>query len=353
MTVREPVLPLTWPWQYQDWSFGAYRRPMSELGDFLQARRAARTPEEAGFAANGRRRTAGLRREELAVLSGVSVDYLVRLEQGRQREPSAEVLVALARALGLSADARGHLFALASRRDPAAAAPLTSAVTPALRRLVTASSPAPAWVLDRRCDIVLWNEAAEALFGDLGTPGAGERNYLSLVFGSDGPHWVEPSLVRRDAVAHFRLATTGLRQRPEVQSLVTELSAMSAEFAGLWAAHDVTAACSRRRDVQHDQAGQLAFDVAALRAADGALLLVVLEPRTDETLLTWQAHLDSLPVPSRELGRSAEESAAQAAFGGEQADQAQAGQNGSMAQQVQAQLGQHDAADQRYPVVER
>ncbi len=254
---------------------------MNELGAFLRARRAARLPEAAGLPGGGRRRAPGLRREELAALAGVSVDYLVRLERGVQRDPSPEVLGALATALGLAVDARRHLFELAGRAEPRAVDPTARAVPAPLRRLLAAAHPAPAWVLNRRGDLVARNDAADALFGGL----PAEANHVALTL-ARRDLWGDPALVVQDAVAHLRAATVGARDHPAVVALVRELSA-DAEFARLWAAREVRAACSPLRRVRHPQAGDLDFDVQLLDADD--LRLVVLEPRD---AARWLAHLD-------------------------------------------------------------
>lgn len=269
---------------------------MTELGAFLKARRAGRRPEVAGLPGGGRRRTPGLRREELAALAGVSVDYLVRLEQGRQHEPSAEVLRALATGLGLTGETRRHLFALAGRTDPQPVEPAERAVAAPLLRLLTAAHPAPAWVLNRRADLVAWNGAAEALLGDLN----GEPNYLRLVFGDRGALWADRALVAQDAVAHLRAVTTDIREHPAVGELVRELSAAAPEFARLWARRDVRSACSPARDVRHPEAGDLGFDVQLLDTDGGNLQLVVLEPRT-ESRVRWTAHVERATPSDRRL----------------------------------------------------
>lgn len=260
---------------------------MTELGAFLQARRAARTPAAAGLPGGGRRRAPGLRREELAALAGVSVDYLVRLEQGRQREPSPEVLRALARALGLTAEARRHLFALAGRTDPQPVDPAVHDVPPGVRRLLVAAHPAPAWVLNRRRDLVAWNPPAEALLGPL-TPGT---THLHLALGDRAALWADPGLVLQDAVAGLRAATAEVPGHPAVTALVDELRAAHPAFARIWARRDVQAACTPTRDVRHPVAGDLGFDVALLDVSGGDLQLVVLEPRAGSRE-RWAAHLD-------------------------------------------------------------
>lgn len=259
---------------------------MSELGAFLRAHRAARTPVAAGLPGGGRRRAPGLRREELAALAGMSVDYLVRLEQGRQREPSPEVLGALARALGLGGEPRRHLFALAGRTDPQPVDPVVRDVPAPVRRLLVAAHPAPAWVVNRRRDLVAWNRPAEALLGGL-APGV---NHLHLVFGERAALWADPALVAQDAVAGLRAATAEARDHPAVVALVRELAAAHPAFARLWGRRDVRAACSPVRDVRHPEAGDLGFDVQLLDTNGGDLQLVVLEPR-EGTRERWAAHL--------------------------------------------------------------
>lgn len=262
-------------------------RTTTELGAFLRARRADRAPADAGLPGGGRRRAPGLRREELAALAGVSVDYLVRLEQGRQHEPSAEVLRALADALGLVGDARRHLFALAGRIDRQPVDPAVREVPPSLRRLVVAAHPAPAWVVNRRRDIVAWNPAAEALLGEI----APVAHHLHLVFGDRAALWADPALVAQDTVASMRAATAEVRDHPAVAGLVREMATAYPAFARLWARQDVRTACSPARTVRHPQAGELCFDVALLDAGGGDLQLVVFEPQ-DRSRERWAAYVD-------------------------------------------------------------
>jgi transcriptional regulator with XRE-family HTH domain len=136
----------------------------SELGPFLTARRAALSPDEAGIQWSGVRRVPGLRREEVALRAGLSVDYYARLEQGRERHPSASVLEALSRALRLESDAREHLFRLAGAAPQEAARPSVDRVEPALLALMDAWPGTPAFVVNRRLDILAANALASALY---------------------------------------------------------------------------------------------------------------------------------------------------------------------------------------------
>ncbi len=136
----------------------------SELGEFLRARRAQRSPRDAGLPYAGKRRVAGLRREEVAVLAGVNVDYYTRLEQGRESHPSAQVLDALCRALDLDPDAREHLHRLAGTTPDGGPAPVPRTVSPELRQLMDGYTTTPAFVLDRNLDVLASNALADALF---------------------------------------------------------------------------------------------------------------------------------------------------------------------------------------------
>ncbi|UUY05365.1 helix-turn-helix transcriptional regulator [Svornostia abyssi] len=263
------------------------------LGQFLQARRAERTPAAAGLPAWGRRRTPGLRREELAALAGVSIDYLTRLEQGRHAQPSPDVLSALASALGLTDAARAHLFLLAGRPDPGPVVLARDDVPGPVRRLVERADPFPAWVLNRRRDLLVWNEGATALLGDLAAMDAEQRNQLRLVFTTPAARalWADWPLVAQDTVAQLRAVTGPAGADPEVAALVADLSAASPEFAELWARHDVAPACSPLRAAHHPEAGELRFDLGLFDAAGGDLQVVVAEPHDDATQSRWTAFM--------------------------------------------------------------
>lgn len=269
----------------------------AELGAYLQSRRAVRRPRDAGLPDHGRRRTPGLRREELAALAGVSIDYLTRLEQGRHREPSPSVLAALAGALDLDPAGRRHLFGLAGRPDPGPVSTVTTEVPQALRRLVDRALPSAAWVVNRRRDILVWNRAADALWGDLSALPADERNQLRLTFCSPRARstWTEWEVVARDAVAQLRDIVARAADDPHVTSLVARLSGDSPEFAALWTRRDVARACSPRREVTHPVAGELTFQVELLDAAGGDLQLVLLEPADENSSTRWSAHLAATP----------------------------------------------------------
>ncbi|GAA0295345.1 helix-turn-helix domain-containing protein [Kineococcus aurantiacus] len=210
---------------------------MSEnlLGEFLRARRELVRPAEVGLPDGPRRRVPGLRREEVAMLAGVSAEYYVRLERGRDRHPSPPVLDALARVLGLDAESRDYLASLAGNALPARGAG-PEVCSPTIAAFVE-RAPAPAFVLGRFTDVLAANEAAHRLHGRM--PG----NVLRHLFLDPGsralyPDWAE---LAAEAVGSTRGAAVRYLDDPRLTRLVGELSLKSAEFARLWAQHGVRA----------------------------------------------------------------------------------------------------------------
>jgi transcriptional regulator with XRE-family HTH domain len=229
------------------------------LGEFLQARRARVTPEQAGIVAHGRRRVGGLRRDELAGLAGVSVHYLTRLEQGVDRHPSPQVLAALATALRLDADATAHLHALAAPGPARADIP---EARPELGQLLDAWAGTPAYVRDRFFDVLAANKAALRL-APLYAPG---RNLIRDMFLEPAvrllfPHWRE---VAAQSVAALR-ATADPRE-PRTAALVDELRA-DADFAAWWARHDIRPTRDEVKVFDHPEVGRIVLRRQSLLVA--------------------------------------------------------------------------------------
>lgn len=223
----------------------------SELGAYLSARRAQLKPAEVNLPSTGHRRVPGLRREEVAQLVGVSVDYYIRLEQGRERTPSAQVVDALAAALRLGEDGRQHLFRLAGLGPRARPAVVTDRVDPSLLELVAAWPDNPAIVYNRAYDVLASNPIADALFHDW----AHSRNLLHVVFTDPDARtfyrdWDD---VARNSVAGFRLNYGTAPYDPRIRQVLTGLLADSPEFTRLWTSHDARGkALDRKRFVHHD-----------------------------------------------------------------------------------------------------
>lgn len=253
---------------------------MTALGEFLQARRALVTPGEAGLSTYGRRRVQGLRRDELARLAGVSVQYLTRLEQGVDRHPSAQVLEALAAALRLDPDATDHLRALAASDANKSGADKSGADKRGadesgaeLQQLLDAWGGVPAYVRDRRFDVVLANKAAMAL-GPLYQPG---RNLVRDMFLEPGvrrlfPDWAE---VAEQSVAALR-ASADLGD-PAVAGLVAELRA-DEDFRRWWSRHDVRPTRDEVKRFEHPDVGPLTLRRQSLTVGGDGWVVIAYQP---------------------------------------------------------------------------
>ncbi|GAA0548737.1 helix-turn-helix transcriptional regulator [Saccharopolyspora spinosporotrichia] len=244
------------------------------LGEFLRARRAQRSPEDAAVLHSGRRKVAGLRREEVAVLAGVNADYYTRLEQGRESSPSPQVLDALSRALDLGPDAREHLYRLAGTAPATAPAPVPQTASPELRQLMDGYSSTPAFVLNRILDVLATNALADALFA----PFHRADNLARMTF-------LDPSGRHFHARWHWTAQATAANLRrgfgvdpndPGLLRLVAELSDGSEEFRALWNSHEVRGKTHEPKHLVHPDVGPLtltyqAFDV---RSAPGQQLVI-------------------------------------------------------------------------------
>lgn len=252
----------------------------TDLGDFLQSRRARIQPADAGLREYGRRRVPGLRREEVAQLAGVSVDYYIRLEQGRGPNVSDAVLDAVARALRLTDPERVHLYALAR---PATAGQPSGAdtdhdrtVRPGMRVLLD-SVTAPAFVLGRRMTVLAWNDMADKVSGFSSLPEA-ERNQARYLFLEPAaptfyPDW---EIVANETVAFLR-RDAGLHPGdPELIALVDELSRRSAQFLRMWSAHPVREKTFGIKRINHPIAGllELGYETLTLPADLDQLLVI-------------------------------------------------------------------------------
>jgi transcriptional regulator with XRE-family HTH domain len=237
----------------------------SSLADFLRARRAAADPRRSGLPVDdGRlRRVPGLRREELAALAHVSIDYIVRLEQGRARRVSRPVLDAIADALQLAADERDYLYAVADVAPAAARRPSRPDVAPELRQLLDTMHDVPALVLHRGMDVLAWNRGASALLTDFGARPPRERNlirltFLDLQFRALYADWPR---VARECVAVLRMEAGRHPGDPELTALVGELSMGDPDFRTWWAGHQVRGPRHLRKEYRHPVAGELTLDV--------------------------------------------------------------------------------------------
>jgi transcriptional regulator with XRE-family HTH domain len=241
-----------------------------ELGDFLRTRRAGVDPVAVGLPAGARRRAPGLRREEVALLAGVSVTWYTWLEQGRDVNPSRSVLDALARALLLDDAEHAHLLVLAAD-DPLPDRAEDGPPPDALVRAVTALDPSPAYLLGPRWEYLAWNDAQERLYPAAASalPEA-DRNLLVIVLVDPAARAliVDWEVEARHLVVEFRAAVAGRRDDPALDALVDRLRADSRQFDRWWTDHDVAGFRSRLRRYRHPSAGLLTFEYQAFTPAE-------------------------------------------------------------------------------------
>jgi transcriptional regulator with XRE-family HTH domain len=261
-----------------------------ELGPFIRSRREALSPADVGLVVGPRRRTPGLRRAELATLAGISVDYLIRLEQGRDRRPSGQVLGALADALRLDADDRGHLRTIAAisfgpELCPAAAGEPSRQVRPTVHALLARLEPAPAFVVNRMSDLLAWTDAYDRLARPIGLLDAEVPNLARFTFCDPRARTAYPDweAIADEQVGNLRAGD--LRPGGGIDELVSRLSAEGGPaFSDRWSARLVVRKRTGVKRLRHPEAGELrvAYETLQLPDADDQRLVVYL-PADDAT----------------------------------------------------------------------
>jgi transcriptional regulator with XRE-family HTH domain len=252
-----------------------------ELAEFLRTRRARVAPADVGLPEGGRRRTPGLRREEVAVLAGLSPTWYTYLEQGRDIHPSAQVLDSLARVLGLTEDERRHLHRLAhghaGRPRPLADEATAEEV---VRQLVAtaADSPYPVYATNHYGDLIAWNRAATSYYTDFERLPEGQRNNMIrwlLEAPEARERLIDWSQDARDVVARWRAVTATLDGGPRLEAMVAELRGRSPEFGRWWDSHDVREHRSRLRRFRHPELGEQVMRLIVVRAPEFEPWIVV------------------------------------------------------------------------------
>ncbi|MFC8799402.1 helix-turn-helix transcriptional regulator [Promicromonospora sp. NPDC057138] len=250
-----------------------------ELGDFLRSRRQRTTPEDLGLEPGPRRKVAGLRREELALLAGLSTDYYQRLEQGRNVRPSDAVLDSIANALALDEIERRHMLMLArATRQPDARVRRRPDRVPASTRRLLPLMGVPAVVLGRHLDVLAWNALAAELLGDPASYPPERRNFLVALFDDESGrlHCANWELIALEYIGMLRAAVAADPGHPRAVAVVGELSIRSAEFRRLWARHDVRESVHGAKVIHHPRVGDIAmeWDAYPLPGNPGPVMLV-------------------------------------------------------------------------------
>lgn len=267
-----------------------------ELARLLKAARARIVPEEVGLPAGPRRRVVGLRREEVAQLAGLSVDYVVRLEQGRGPRPSAQVLTALTRALRLDRDERDQLFRLAGSAPPLAGR-IELSVRPSMLRLLQRLTDLPALVVSAKGDLLARNPMADALLGDLSRWPERQRNIIWQRFLGVGTVHValepeEDEASAQQSVGLLRTALSRYPYDPDLRSLIEELIDGSNRFRTMWEKERTTVHRSMHKTVDHPDLGLLVLDCDTL-----------LLPDTDQSMIVYSAAAGSREASALEILR--------------------------------------------------
>ncbi|WP_242902730.1 helix-turn-helix transcriptional regulator [Actinomadura terrae] len=256
------------------------------MADFLRRRREALRPEDVGFNPGPRRRTQGLRREEVASLAVMSTDYYTRLEQRRGPQPSEQMLASLARALRLTGDERDYLFRVAGHSAPDAVTAATH-VAPGLLRVMDRLDDTPALILSNLGEALVQNRLADALFGDRPSRKGLARSSTYLWFTDPASRRVYPERDHdrhsRSQVANLRVAYGSMGARSRAGDLVRALQKESAEFSDLWERHEVAKRFEARKTLVHPELGEIELDCQSLFTEDQSQILLVLTapPRSE------------------------------------------------------------------------
>ena len=248
------------------------------FGSTVRAWRERLQPAAVGLPSNGPRRTPGMRREEVAALAGLSVDYLVRLEQGRATRPSPQVLASMARTLRLTSDERDHLYRL-GHQEPPRPSSVPTHVPPGVQRMIERLSDGAVAVYDASWSVITWNATWAALMGDLSGVDGRDRNLLWRHFAGARSRVVRPQAeteeFERSAVADLRVASGRYPDDESLRSLISDLRRVSERFAALWDGAEAGTHRTDRKTIRHPQVGDVTFDCDVLTVAGSDLRIVV------------------------------------------------------------------------------
>jgi transcriptional regulator with XRE-family HTH domain len=257
-----------------------------ELANFLRTRRARLSPTDVGLPRTSRRKTAGLRREEVAQLASVGVTWYTWLEQGRDINVSVQVLDSLAQTLRLTPDEKTHLFLLAGQAPPPYPAPLQEHVSPFLRKFIAYQGTNPAYITNRRWDVLAWNRAACLVIANFAAMPIEERNIVRFIFTDEEyrRRFVDWEGIAQRVLAQFRASSSQYHNDAQFGALITDLQRRSPEFARWWPHHEVQGRQDGCKELNHPQVGSLALEHSTFQI-DGSpgLKMVAYLPACEET----------------------------------------------------------------------
>ena len=255
-----------------------------EFGAFLRSRRERLAPEDVGLPRGSRRRTPGLRREEVAMLAGVGTTWYTWLEQGRDVQPSAEVLSALAETLRLNQAEWRHVFVLNDLTSPGPIISASEGVTAPLMRILESLTMQPAYILGRRWDVLSWNRAATVLFGDYSKLVGDERNIMHLLFLNKHHRrlLIDWDVLAPAALAMFRADSARYVGDPDFVRLIDTLQRSSLEFEKWWSRHIISAHVTNRKSIKHPVAGRMLFEYSSFVIAEQQEMKLVVYTPLDE-----------------------------------------------------------------------
>ncbi len=269
------------------------------LADFLRKRRASLSPGDVDLPLSSRRRTPGLRREEVAQLANIGTSWYVWLEQGRNVHPSAQVLESLAQVLRLSPNERRHMFLLAGQPLPPPPSPASENVGPGLQQVLDDLNPSPAYILGCRYDYFAWNKAANGLFAisdmlsDASSPYA--RNMVWRLFTSSTtrarPNW---EMVARATLAEFRTASARYPGNRWFEELIEDLKRISPEFCLWWPYHDMRSVLDGHKVIEHPMLGSLEFEHFTLQVLTNPDIRIMVYTPNAVTRATLQQFLETI-----------------------------------------------------------
>lgn len=256
-----------------------------EFAAFLRSRREGLAPAHVGLPEGFRRRTPGLRRDEVALLAGVGVTWYTWLEQGRDVRASPEVLAALCKALRLDPAERRHLYALADRPPPEPRFSGPEIVEEPIHRLLTSLTGQPAYVLGRRWDILAWNAAAAAVFGDYAKLEGDARNAMHMIFANPAHRVLltDWDALAPTSLAMFRADSARYAGDADFERLIALLTRLSPEFAEWWPKHEVLSPLAGAKRIRHPEAGPMSFEYTSFNVSDRPdMKMVVFTPLVEE-----------------------------------------------------------------------